>query len=1045
MRVLSILVVLALSSSAAAEPPAKKKKLDDHAEAVIAAFDDGDPEALAAMSDDRDLLITALELCTRGRVDAARALCEAAPNGAGKRPLALLEPEIALTPEAAGWVLYRRVRDNKTAKAAENIELLARIPDTAGAVTRARLAYLEGLSLSKLKRRKESADAFERAAAMMVELDWRSPARESMDYAIRARRSARETEAAMAYARKALETLTAWDDQRGRLVMLEHQLLYLIRRGDEVALRKHLDDVIRTAEAIGHSASASSAMIEVGTSYRRQGRYDEALAWLARGLAVAEQSGDDDRVRVGLLRRAALYRKRADYRNARADLERAEVLARRGGDPLDLGDVLQQLGNLHVRSGALADALRAFEAAYALGVKVKRPRFRATLEARALTGLGLVHNGLGDYEAAAKAYRGALAMHEKLGDRRSMAIDLHNLGTVESDPRAAIELFQRALTLRRERGDRFGVASTLAAMGGSYALFDKGRAREAFAEAAAVFRELRATRREAMIENSLGALVVEDDPKQSIAHFERALEIFGDAISPHFEMLLCANLANANLQIEDRAASVRWARRATRASGFTFGGLGTEQAARAKENWIRIFRSGSLAALESDALEDLAFFAETSRAGSLLEAIEARGTLRDDLIPPALTKAVEEAQAKERRAIATLRGATEQRNFKAVRSARKALKDAQAALQQTVERVQREAKAGAALAYPEPAPLQAVQAALRPGEALVFYGLTIWGSWALIVEPDGARAVALPKEETIFEAVDALLLDDPPYLEPKAAKALLAMLVDPLRLDDEVTSVLISPTARLGYVPFALLLPERDVSYVSSGTVLTKLREAKTERGSGVLGLGDPDYGTQASGPAHRGAGMGKRLMPLPATRAEVEAIANHKLLGAEATEGKLRTMLAARPRWRSVHFACHGLVDAERPMFSSLALTPEESGDGYLTALEIFRMRVPADGVILSACETAKGKVYRSEGIVGLTQAFLFAGAPRVLCSLWKVDDEATNALMQAFYRMWNPKSRDPESAATALRRAMAEVRSQPRWAHPQYWAAWVLWGLPE
>ncbi len=98
-----------------------------------------------------------------------------------------------------------------------------------------------------------------------------------------------------------------------------------------------------------------------------------------------------------------------------------------------------------------------------------------------------------------------------------------------------------------------------------------------------------------------------------------------------------------------------------------------------------------------------------------------------------------------------------------------------------------------------------------------------------------------------------------------------------------------------------------------------------------------------------------------------------------------------------------------------------------------------------LSACETGRGKRFRGEGILGLPRAFLYAGAPRVLCSLWKVDDDATRALMVKFYELWNPRDGKGLGAAAALKQAQAFVRSQEKWRHPYYWAAWVLWGLPD
>ncbi len=85
-------------------------------------------------------------------------------------------------------------------------------------------------------------------------------------------------------------------------------------------------------------------------------------------------------------------------------------------------------------------------------------------------------------------------------------------------------------------------------------------------------------------------------------------------------------------------------------------------------------------------------------------------------------------------------------------------------------------------------------------------------------------------------------------------------------------------------------------------------------------------------------------------------------LLGAEASEAGFREAVAKRPRWRAVHFACHGLVDPERPTLSSLAPTASGDDDGFLTALDVFRMKIPADLVVLSACETGKGKIVKGE-----------------------------------------------------------------------------------
>src|SRR5262249_46702389 len=143
-----------------------------------------------------------------------------------------------------------------------------------------------------------------------------------------------------------------------------------------------------------------------------------------------------------------------------------------------------------------------------------------------------------------------------------------------------------------------------------------------------------------------------------------------------------------------------------------------------------------------------------------------------------------------------------------------------------------------------------------------------------------------------------------------------------------------------------------------------------------------------------------------------------------EATEPELRVALASRPRWHAVHFGCHGVLDERRPVLSALALTPSASDDGMLTTLDVFGLSFHADLVTLSACESAKGDLVRGEGVVGLVRAFMSAGTPRVVATLWEVGDEAAFVFTTKFYARW--KAGLP--AARALRETQAELAADPR-----------------
>jgi CHAT domain-containing protein len=147
--------------------------------------------------------------------------------------------------------------------------------------------------------------------------------------------------------------------------------------------------------------------------------------------------------------------------------------------------------------------------------------------------------------------------------------------------------------------------------------------------------------------------------------------------------------------------------------------------------------------------------------------------------------------------------------------------------------------------------------------------------------------------------------------------------------------------------------------------------------------------------------------------------------------------------RYRIIHFATHSLLNSQHPELSGIVLSlVDEEGrpqDGFLRLHDIYNLRLAADLVVLSACKTGLGKEIKGEGLVGLTRGFLYAGAPRVVASLWKVDDHATAELMKLFYQRM---LRDGLRPAAALRRAQMDMSKQPRWAAPYYWAGFTIQG---
>ncbi|PWT90634.1 MAG: hypothetical protein C5B55_09430, partial [Blastocatellia bacterium] len=186
----------------------------------------------------------------------------------------------------------------------------------------------------------------------------------------------------------------------------------------------------------------------------------------------------------------------------------------------------------------------------------------------------------------------------------------------------------------------------------------------------------------------------------------------------------------------------------------------------------------------------------------------------------------------------------------------------------------------------------------------------------------------------------------------------------------------------------------------------------------------------------------------LPFTRREAEQIAalvqpQEKMEALDFAASRATIMNPEMSRYRYVHIATHGFLDSYHPELSGLVLSMvNEKGeplDGFLRAHEVFNLKLPAEVVVLSACQTGLGKDVKGEGLIGLTRAFMYAGSPRVVVSLWSVNDEATAELMVRFYRGMLKQRLRP---AKALQEAQVSMMKDKEYSAPFYWAAFTLQG---
>jgi CHAT domain-containing protein len=314
------------------------------------------------------------------------------------------------------------------------------------------------------------------------------------------------------------------------------------------------------------------------------------------------------------------------------------------------------------------------------------------------------------------------------------------------------------------------------------------------------------------------------------------------------------------------------------------------------------------------------------------------------------------------------------------------------------------------------------------------------------------------------------------------SRQLSRILLGPLDLG-AAKRLLIVPDGSLQYLPFAALalpgapakplISDYEVVTLPSASVLAGLRIAAANKPSStstaaifadpVFEADDPRVSGSPAMPkagnqdrpvaltrAIQDLGKGTYIPRLPASRNEANAIAT--ALRVKDMQGvrvaldfdanRKYVLSQGLSQFRLIHFATHGVVDTRFPERSGLILSlidrQGRHGDGYLRLADIYSLRLSADLVVLSACESALGRDLASEGIIGLPRAFLHAGAKSVIASLWKVNDEATSKLMAGLYS----RIERGESPSSALRNAQLEMARNQEWSKPYYWAAFVLQG---
>lgn len=825
------------------------------------------------------------------------------------------------------------------------------------------------------------------------------------------------------------------------------------------------------------SVEVAGTLSKLGVLARWRGDLDAAEGHLTRAEEIRR------RLAPGSIGHGLILINLGNVAMGRGDLTRSESIHRRalaifesvepnGGAAVGC---MQNLVNVLVQRGDLAGADELLRRM----LDIQETRAASDWEAwSTLTSLGHLAMERGDLEAAEVHYRRALAIQERKPsqDGRDVALSLGSLGELailQGDFTAARDYLRRAQEIEeRLEPDSLSAANGLVDLAHLEVMSggDLAAAEDLLRRALAIFeRDASESVETAVVLRNLGEVVGRRGRgEEGLALRRRALDLQSRLAPGSTEQAATLHsLGQAERQAGRKEEGIRDLCRAVDVLDRQRARLGgtLEERTSFEATLGQYYHACLEGRIEAGQAAEAFHVLERGRARSFLSLLAERDLLFSDL-PPELAAERRRVNAEYDRVQSELAPLKAGRDDAEIERLTGALSDLRLRQEEIVARIRREAPRSAALEHPEPLDLAGVRAALDPGTVLLEYAVGEERSWLFVVEPSGLSVFPVAAgAKALRQAVESfrLLLQDPGSDEAEirsAARRLYDVLVRPAEARVAgARRLLVSPDGPLHTLAFAALrqgdrylVEQKPIHHVLSATVYAELarsrRPAGAPGGQRLAAFGDPVYapGTPdalAAAGVRGAARLGMGLAPLPFSGREVKAIADlypqaEVYLGAEATEERVKSL---GPEARLVHFACHGLLDERFPLNSALALTlpgPQAEGrdNGLLQAWEIFEsLRLDADLVTLSACDTALGREMGGEGLVGLTRAFQYAGARSVLASLWSVADVSTARFMESFYR----HLREGRSKDEALRQAQIE---RIRDSHPFHWAAFQLTG---
>jgi CHAT domain-containing protein len=733
----------------------------------------------------------------------------------------------------------------------------------------------------------------------------------------------------------------------------------------------------------------------------------------------------------------------------------------RGGEAFALNNI----GNIHQTLGDFDEALASYEQALAIRQAIGSAQGASST----MSNIGRVHLARGEPERARPYFEQSLETTRRIGSRDNEGRNLSSLGSVYlelGDPAKAVSALEQATAVCVAVGDRFCQGDARTTMARAKAAIGRGDEARADIRAATTL----------MV--ALGDIEGEARARVTAAAIEASL---GD-------------LGRARAQAEATVALIETMRIRLASPMLRASYLAASRDA--YELYVDVLMRSHAVEPDAGYASRALHVSERARARNLLERLaETRENIREGVDPALLERersiSSQINRAGARRALLLAGRHTESDR----QTVEQEIDDLVATYRQLEAEIRIRSPRFASLTQPEPLSLEEIQRQVVDRETLLLeYSLGQDRSYLWAVTPGTLRAYVLPGRATIEKAarrthalMQASHRPGQAVHMRAAAAELSALVLGPAAAELANKRLVIVPDGALQLVPFAALprpapgapdstplIVRHEIVVLPSASLVPALRSSGDGRlnpdrvvavfADPVLQRDDARFANRersteqskdkavlanARDLARAVSDTGvMRFERLRYTRDEARAIvglagAGSSLFAVDFDANRAAVLKPELSRYRFVHFATHALLNTRHPELSGVVLSlVDRDGlpqDGFLRLHDIYNLRLSAELVVLSACQTALGRDFRGEGLVGLTRGFMYAGARVVVATLWDVRDEQTSKLMERFYA---GMMRDGLRPAAALRAAQLSMLEDPAGSSPVYWAGFVLQG---